>query len=458
MKLVPIPNDRLTLVLIAGILLRIVVFFFQTPYYYDPHFGVIKWIIEHGALPRSDQARYLGFHPPLYYLIVLPLALVGPVKIVQAASLLLSSANYYLLYRIVKTSSLLRNDNTKFHVLLFAAVLPQFVIHANFVSNDTLAFLVGTLTFLQTFAYIDRPTGRRLSILGVVLGIGLLTKGTFIAFVPPLVLLVVIMGIRQQFTITQHIGAMLVFCSLAGVVGSYKFVENIIHMGRPIVIGLDFKTTWMYRQQGTYQGIQSLVDINLYKLIKYPYLSQNTRHSVPLLFYGTFWHSYIRGESNFQTVEGSRDALHRLPKIIYLAGLLPTLLIVVGARTCLWRHRSFALLMSSDNVFAQLVKEKIILLLTICNVALVMTVGLKYDMYSFFHARYLFPSFIAILLFLGRGLEAILGWRARLHAGVLAGLYVLYIVLTCYFVVEIGALLRSDWVMFDHLRGPGVNK
>ncbi|MCM3901539.1 MAG: glycosyltransferase family 39 protein, partial [Pyrinomonadaceae bacterium] len=439
------------LVLIAGILLRIVVFLFQTPYYYDPHFGVIKWIIEHTALPRSDQAYNLGFHPPLYYLLAVPLAIVGPVKVVQGLSLLLSIANYYLLFRIIKTTPLLRNDVTKFHVLLFAAVLPQFVIHGNFVSNDTLAYLVGTLTFLQAFAYIDRPTGRRLSILGVVLGIGLLTKGTLIAFVPPLVLLVVMMGIRQQFTIRQHIGTMLLFCSIAGVVGSYKFVQNTIHFGRPIVV-YNVNPHWLYRQQGTYQGLRSLVDVNLFKLVQNPYLSEHTRHSIPLLFYATFWPSYISGESNFDTAR----LYTRLSRTIYLAGLLPTLLAILGVGTCLWRNRSLELLTLSHDVFAQRVKEKVVLLLFVFNLALVITAGLKIDVWSCFHARYLFPSFLAILLFLGWGLEAIVRWRAWLRPGLLVGLCALSGILTCYYAIEIGALLRSDWQLFDHLRAPGV--
>lgn len=170
--------------------------------------------------------------------------------------------------------------------------------------------------------------------------------------------------------------------------------------------------------------------------------------------FGTFWHTYIPGESNFDTAR----LYPRLAKLIYGIGVLPTLLIILGAATCLWRNRTLGLSTLSDDLWAQRLKEKTLFLTFVFSVVLVLMAGLKLDGWSSFHARYFFPNILAILLFLGWGLEAVARWRAWMHSVLLGGLAVLYVILTGYFVIEITALLRSDWVMFDHKRGPGVNK
>ncbi|MCH7677947.1 hypothetical protein IID10_01115, partial [candidate division KSB1 bacterium] len=141
-------DNSFRIILIAGILLRILVHVFLQPNNNDPHFEVIEFISKQGALPSSDQLL-MAFHPPLYYLLAAPFAMVGTAKFVQLLSLFLSLCNFYLLYGLITKTSLLKAHGVKCHVLLLTAILPQFVIFSSFISNDSLSFLLGTLIFIQ---------------------------------------------------------------------------------------------------------------------------------------------------------------------------------------------------------------------------------------------------------------------------------------------------------------------
>ncbi|RMD95249.1 MAG: hypothetical protein D6813_00705, partial [Calditrichaeota bacterium] len=126
----------LKIIFLGGITLRILVYIFLRPYNNDNHIAVVEFIANHGAIPKADQLGQ-AYHPPLYYLLAAPFAVIGPAKFVQILSLLFSLVNLSLLYYLIKVSSLLHTLNAKRHALLLVVLLPQFVIFSNFVSNDT---------------------------------------------------------------------------------------------------------------------------------------------------------------------------------------------------------------------------------------------------------------------------------------------------------------------------------
>src|ERR1700687_5504334 len=76
------------ILLALGIALRIVVFWFLDPLNNDVgHLDVIKYIVEHRALPAAT-ASFESYQPPLYYLLAAPIyAASGSVKWVQLLSL-----------------------------------------------------------------------------------------------------------------------------------------------------------------------------------------------------------------------------------------------------------------------------------------------------------------------------------------------------------------------------------
>ncbi len=429
--------NPLQLILAIGILLRIVVFIFLRPMNNDPHFEFVEYIAQQAKLPASDEFL-MAFHPPLYYLLATPLAMLGSQKLVQALSLLFAVATFYLLYHLLKTTDILKTNLAKCHVLLLSALLPQFVMFSLFISNDSLTFLVGTLSFVFAFRYIDCPNNINLVLLAAVVGAGLLTKGSFLAFGPPLAALVVVMGIRQKKTIVQHLVALALFGTTSLGIGSYKYIENTINFGRPIPGAEGFDPQWaavMQRQQQSFQGVKSVIDVNIWKLVQEPFLSDHTRHSIPLMMYGTFWYPYIP-ESNFVTTRHYPFLL--LPRVIYLVGLLPSMLIVLGGVICLRRNSSpIETFKCSEAQFGLRVKESVVLALLLFNLILVVVWGIKNGgAWSFFQARLLFPAFFSIVILFGTGWEATDGWPAGIRRWVNALLYLLYLLFGAYFATE----------------------
>jgi 4-amino-4-deoxy-L-arabinose transferase-like glycosyltransferase len=428
-------ENTLRFILIAGVLLRVVVFVFLEPQNNDDHHQVIDLIIQNRALPTSDQAGQ-AYHPPLYYLLALPWALSGSLKVIQVLSLLLSICNLYVLYRLIKNTHVLQDHGAKCHALTLVAILPQFVVFGNFLSNDTLSYLIGTLTFAQTFAYIRRPTRRNLVLIGVVLGAGLLTKGTFIAFVPVALVVGLFMGWRRGFTLKQHVWTITLICLVTGGIGAYKFVENTLHLGRPIIHNLDFNPWWRETQSGTYQGFSSLIDFNVLKLVHNPYIGEATRHSVPLLMYGTFWYAHIP-ESSFTVLR--HNDWNTLPAVIYLAGLIPTFLIILGAVSKPWQALNLLKgTKQSDDTFVPQIQGTAAVLLLAANLAIVLAAGFRYDVWSCFQGRLLFPSIFAIALLFGWGYETACRKKRTACTILTLVLVLVYAILISYFVIEIG--------------------
>ena len=430
-------------ILIGGIALRMVVFAFLQPTNNDPHWEFIRFIIENGRLPIADEL-ILGFQPPLYYLAAVPFAIGASLKLTQAFSLALSIANLVLIHRVLRETRLLSSWAGRCHALLFAAILPQFVIFSSFVSNDALAFPLGTMLTILAIRYVERPTRGGVLALGVVQGLALLTKGTLIGFAPVLVALIVASEWRKRGGLAPVVASVALFGITSAAVGCYKFVHNQIHFGTPVVGNDILKQEWVEAQAGTYQGVSSLVDINVLKLARYPYSGEKTRHSIPLLLYGTFWTAYIK-ESNFNATR--RHPYKLVVRVLYLAGVVPTLLLFAGAASCAWRNRALAgrVLVSrtgaresgDESRLPDALAETAALLVLACTFALIVKWGLKHDAWSFFQARLAFPAFLSIALCYGWGFDACTRRGPFVRYATSGALGFAYVVIAAYYAIEI---------------------
>jgi hypothetical protein len=423
-------------ILAVGLVLRVVVFLYLAPQNNDPHWEFVRFIVENRRLPVADEL-ILGFQPPLYYLLAAPFAIGASLKATQVLSLLLSLANLVLLHRFAARTRLLGSHAARCHALLLAAILPQFVLFSGFVSNDALAFPLGTLTLLQVFRYVDTPSRKNLVLLAVVQGLALLTKGTLIGNLPVLGLVVVAVELGKRAGTGPALANAALFGVLTAVVGGYKFVENTVHFGTPVVGNDVLEQEWVQLQEGTVQGLSSYVDVDVTKLVRQPFVHEDTLHSIPLLLYATFWTSYI-DESNLEAVR--RHPWKTVPRLLYLAGIVPTLLLLIGVGSCLWRQRTLPqrLAEPSDDAPEGL-KELAAVLSLLLAAGLVLKWGVKHDAWSFFQSRLFFTSFLALALAQGRGYE-----RAERRGPLVtwplnAALGACYLLIGAYFAVELGA-------------------
>jgi 4-amino-4-deoxy-L-arabinose transferase-like glycosyltransferase len=422
-------NQERTL-LALGIALRVVTFLFLAPLNPDTgHLDNIQFLVKYHVLPPTEQFSQ-AYHPPLYYLLAAPiLYFTGSVKAVQFLSLVLSIATLFALDHLMCQRGLVPAGKPRVAALALACLLPQFVMYGLYVSNDSLAIFLGAVVMILLCRFLeDRSTGRML-LLALSVGLGLLTKATFLAFLPVLGFIVFFVRMRESRSLRRGVLTGVALLVTALFVGGYKFAENYVRLGSPFVSNLDFNYPWVYAQKQSYRGVASFLDFNLLKLLKSPAVSPATEGSYPLLLYGTFWYQHIP-ESNFA---GDRRApFNYLGSVIYLLALVPSVLCAIGTIVLL---KAVPRLLRSGGFEEAADRQTLMcaaaLFILFGNLLLIFTAAFKYHVWSILQGRLLFPSFLGLLVAYGAGFAASeqSGWGAKFLNGAtwaLAALFLLY--------------------------------
>jgi hypothetical protein len=433
-------------VLGLGIALRCLVYFFLAPANNDAHISIIEFLVEHKAFPNIVD-NYLTFHPPLYYLMAAPIfALSGSAKAVQALSLLFSVFTLIVLYFVIYRTRLVVSTRAKLLCLALVSFLPQFIMFSLYVSNDSLSFFLGALVAWACANYLERPSWKNKASLAIYTGLGLLTKTSFLAFVPVLVLFIFFVEVREARSPLRAIRTTSAFFLLVFLIGCYKYIDNYIKYKNPLINSLDVPV-WSF-QQRSFEGIYSYFDFNLLHLISSPSIpfeevmgesaSVGNTGAYPLLLYGTFWYQMIP-ESNF------RGASHKpysyLGSVIYLVALIPLVAFLIGTAKCLGGLPSFIRNYDKANAGS---RGKLLTYVTsallLLSVALLFLALVKYHVWTVMQGRYLFPCLPGILALFAVGVERL--ERIKYGAIVLKWSMTLLILAFClYLSSEIGYLI-----------------
>ncbi|GAB2780817.1 hypothetical protein GCM10027275_25480 [Rhabdobacter roseus] len=287
-------EDALLYLLLLGIALRVLVYLILPPLGDSAQTDVIQFILEKGRLPLTSELPAAG-QPPLYYLLASLFARFdepGSQKAQQLLSLLLSVGSLYFLYQLSKqllSEVLLRNGS-----FLLAAVLPSFLLGSLTVSNTALTYFLGILLLWVLSKYIHQPSQTHEIALAVVLGLGILTQGTFLVLGLPLVVVVALVLWKVDAAAKLIFFRLLLFALIALTIGTYKYLENYYIEGRffipdPAMASEPLGT--FLAQAGT--------------------------------LYSAFWQPEAEGTS-------SSLSSRYLRPVIFLLALLPTLLILLG--------------------------------------------------------------------------------------------------------------------------------
>jgi len=152
----------------------------------------------------GGERSYEAQQAPLYYWLLAPayrltsgLALPTRVWLLRLVSLLIASAVVPLGFLVAREIS--REDRYALGVAALIAALPELMMTVCHIANDSLAVAVGSLFLLLLFRWKQQPhsMGRAIAV-GTTLGLALLTKAYFLALVPPLLILAVIVAIRRR--------------------------------------------------------------------------------------------------------------------------------------------------------------------------------------------------------------------------------------------------------------------
>ena len=168
----------------------------------DSLFATRHWFVFHWPTPASNSLADLGatgysyeaYHPPLYYLLMVPVYLSTPGSILdrlfvlRGAAIALSLVTVYLIFRL----GTLVSRSVLFALLatLVFVMLPERAAYTSRVNNDVLAELLGTaICLVCTEGVLHTMTRGRAVSLGILLALGIWTKLSVSFWLAPLAVL-----------------------------------------------------------------------------------------------------------------------------------------------------------------------------------------------------------------------------------------------------------------------------
>jgi 4-amino-4-deoxy-L-arabinose transferase-like glycosyltransferase len=338
-----------------------------------------------------DPFRYEDYQPPLYYLLLTPVFLVfgGGLEALRLASLLLGAGVVGLTYLVAIR---IFPDRTWLALIAaaFVAFLPQHVAMLAAVNNDSLAELLiaGMLLLLVSILLAPREVngaGKESEVkawkwllLGVLLGLGFITKVTVYIFVPVIALALVWLYRAHWRSLWR--GALMVF-GPAMTIGLVWWIRNVVAYGALDPLGTLAHNTIVVGQPRSEEWID---------VFGFSYLLRNFIQTT----FQSFW-----GQFGWMGVP--------MPRWVYLPLLLFTVAIFIGLGWLLLQKRKAAIDPNDDGA-----DKKNPALVTAIFVALFLLSLLAYVGYNItfvqHQGRYLFSALIPISLGVAVGSAALL--------------------------------------------------
>lgn len=339
------------------------VYCYLTPYGIPPdegaHLDYVTNLVDKHRLPiLAEGSPAYEFHqPPLYYVLGVPFYYgIGGVRVL---SMILGALSILVIYRAVLTA--FGDERLALGAAGFTAFLPTHVMLSSMVSNDILAELIFGLALLLM---VGKQNLWNSLALGVVLGLGLLTKTTCILLFPTAIL---------AFTLVQG-----------------RSVKHII-----AIFGVSFLIGgwWLVRNQMLYGDFLAMTQfMEAFKYTAKPsyWLSHGFSPAMYWLLVGLWTFA------SFWGVFGHMNVF--MPTWVYVCLGVATIAVKIG-----WFKgvRNFP--------------ERRIVLLYVFVIALVVLVFVRFNI-SFFQAqgRYLYPAILPLSLGWVLGIRSLL--PKRIHS------------------------------------------
>jgi hypothetical protein len=249
-----------------------------------PHFTYIRYLARHRGLPTTTE-EHEAFQPPLYY--VLGAALSTWIEDEPDAAFAIRANAQYdvtdprapknvllhtadetwpfrgwaLAWHLVRLLSIALGAVTVWAVFQLGRVLfpgqpavsltmagltaftPQFLFLSAVVNNDNAAIAISALVLWQVAALLHdgepMQNWKRSAVLGILLGLGLLSKASLLAVLPVVGLAILVAGIREQGATNRRrpariMGHLALTFGLTALITGWYFVRNWVLFGDPL--------------------------------------------------------------------------------------------------------------------------------------------------------------------------------------------------------------------------------
>ena len=228
-----------------------------------PHFFVLKHIALTQHLVKSTPVfpSYEGYQPPLYYFLAAQLYKVvihwdalppdpslpidpdadkhppnAALILLRLFSVALGTATLLMIYKLASQLFSGRPELSLF-TLSFAGFLPTFIVNSSSVTNDALANLLGTC-LVWLLLQPDRTA--RTVWLGIVLGLGILTKASLWVFVP----LAFVVLLIQDRSFASGLKKFIIVFAVSMAISGWFFVQDYNRYGNIFAFNPGMQTTF----------------------------------------------------------------------------------------------------------------------------------------------------------------------------------------------------------------------
>lgn len=221
------------------------------------HIEYIQYIAENWRIPLATEGWQM-FQSPLYYIVsALPYKLLSgflaeePVRrVLLIIPLICGAAFSETAFRAVRH---IRPDRTDLQMIgaLIGGLLPMNIYMSQTISNETMAGIFSAAAITTAIGIVSmKESGwpaKRLALLGMLLGLALLSKVTAILLVPVFIVMLV-WRFYSSGGITQALSSVSIVMGVAGVISAWYYIRNWVLMGRPFIGGWDSSREIMWWQ------------------------------------------------------------------------------------------------------------------------------------------------------------------------------------------------------------------
>jgi hypothetical protein len=211
------------------------------------HMDYVRYLVAHRAIPLATQGGEM-MQAPLAYMILAPLyAWLSPmldddvvVKALRVLPLACGIAQVEICHRAVRTVYPQREDLQAIGTAL-GGLMPVNLYLSQSVANEPLAGVTGgivVLLALRTLMHANEPERTTRLLIGLALGFALLSKVTALLLVPPLLVVLVLVGVERGGSLRRSLGGVCEVLAVAALVAGWYYLRNAVLMGSP------FRGTW----------------------------------------------------------------------------------------------------------------------------------------------------------------------------------------------------------------------
>ena len=308
----------------------------------EPHVDYIRYLVERRRFPLATEGLQM-FQPPLYHLLSALFVWLPArpfvddetlLRLLRLIPLACGAAQVELSYRAARLTFPARADLQRLGTLI-GGLLPMNLYMSQYVGNEPLAGVLTAAAVVLLLRWVAQPetaiAGRSQWLLGVVLGLAVLTKPTAVLVVGPALLVLADAHARAGRRPVPFLGAGARVLGALTLVAGWYYVRNWILLGTPFLGVWDRSAGLGWWQEPGYRTLAHLAS-----------------------FGASFWFPVYGGLAGLWDAEYSSFWLdgwlsavasweHRPPWNYALMlpapwlALLPTAAMVVGAASAIWR-------------------------------------------------------------------------------------------------------------------------